>query len=299
MDNVLGRGWEADQKNGWKDATWEIMRGENWDRLIEIMENTVNMYKLLNDADYIIANSTTNNDVNRLSADTEATEFEESSADRESVSNASDSLSCTIDRKLLPSEDMEPYNDLDPLPLYDDESGPLSVCSAISSYKEENTRPTDKRQNVIVFLPADMECSIQDKEVEKALRYLGCEKHSILNTEMVRDRGEDCNGKIVLRVQMNTVKQASKALANAYKLKNYPVTGIYIAKDMTYHQRIKMRELVRTLRSKIELLPEYRWKIVDWEVVNVGRFKKQEQEYMLDLMDSVSGSLVISSCGSL
>ena len=55
MDNVLGRGWEADQKNGWKDATWEIMRGENWDRLIEIMENTVNMYKLLNDADYIIS----------------------------------------------------------------------------------------------------------------------------------------------------------------------------------------------------------------------------------------------------
>ena len=172
-----------------------------------------------------------------------------------------------------------------------DESGSSSI-----SYKEENTRPTDKRQNVIVFLPADMDCSIQDKEIEKALAYLGCDKDSIMNTEMIRDRGEDCNEKIVLKVQMDTVKQASKALANAYKLKNYPLPGIYIAKDMTYHQRLKMRELVRILRFKIEMLPKYRWKIVDWEVVNVGRFKKKEQDSKFDLMDSAS---LVSSSGSL
>ena len=99
--------------------------------------------------------------------------------------------------------------------------------------------------------------------------------------------------------KMNTVKQASKALANAYKLKNYPVSGIYIAKDMTYHQRLKMRELVKTLRYRIEMLPKYRWKIVDWEVVNVGRFKKQEQDFKHDLMNSYSGSLDSISSGPL
>jgi hypothetical protein len=262
--------------------------------LIELMENTVKMYKLLNDADDIFAKSTTNDSVkqtavDRLSADMMATDCEESLADIESVSNVSESLSCILDCNLLPSEDME---------LDDDESGPLSMLST-ASYKEENMRPTDKRQNVIVFLPADMDCSIQDEAIEKAFAYLGCEQFSILNTEMVRDRGEDCNGKIVIRVQMNTVKQASKALANAYKLKNYPVPGIYIAKDMTYHQRLKMRELVKTLRYRIEMLPKYRWKIVDWEVVNVGRFKKQEHESKLDLMESYSGSLASISSGPL
>ena len=52
-------------------------------------------------------------------------------------------------------------------------------------------------------------------------------------------------------------------------------------------------------RRGLLVLPKYRWKNVDWEVVNVGRFKKQEQECKLDLMDSSSGSLVSSAGGSL
>ena len=106
------------------------------------------------------------------------------------------------------------------------------------------------------------------------------------------DRGDDYNGKkSVLRVQMDTVKQASIALANAYKLKNYPLPGVYIAKDMTYHQRVKMRELVKTLRWRIDHQPKYRWKIVDWEVVNVGYFKQvQESESKPDTMNRISGS---------
>ena len=97
---------------------------------------------------------------------------------------------------------------------------------------------------------------------------------------MVRDKAEDCNiyDKIVLRVRMDSVKQVTKALANAYKLKRYP--NIYIARDMTFHQRSKLRDLVMKLRLNISLQPEYRWKIVDWEVVKVGLFtpKKSIQE---------------------
>ena len=284
-ENVLGSGWETDQEKGWKDATWEIMRGENWEALVDLMENTVKMFKLLNDADDIFAKLTENESVQQTAVDKEATDCDESLADMESVSSASDSSFRLRMQEILDRKWPDTESD-------DDESG----SSAITSYKEENTRPTDKRQNVIVFLPAEMDCSTQDKEIEKALTYLGCDKDNIVNTEMIRDRGEDYNGKVVLRVQMDTVKQASKALANAYKLKNYPVPGIYIAKDMTYHQRLKMRELVRILRFKIEMLPKYRWKIVDWEVVNVGLFKKNEHESMkLDLIDSSSASLVSSS----
>ena len=165
-----------------------------------------------------------------------------------------------------------------------------SLSSGIAVGKKDRLRSIDKRQNVMVFLPAYMDCCIQETQIEKALSYLGCEKESIMSTEMVRDRGNDSNEKIVLRVQMDTIKQATKALANAYKLKNYPVSGIHIAKDMTYQQRLKMRELVRTLRSKIEMLPEYRWKIVDWEVVNVGLFKKQKKEFEVDIDSNSSES---------
>ena len=52
-----------------------------------------------------------------------------------------------------------------------------------------------------------------------------------------------------------------------------------------------MRELVKTLRWRIDHQPKYRWKIVDWEVVNVGYFKQeQESESKLDTMNRISGS---------
>ena len=142
--------------------------------------------------------------------------------------------------------------------------------------ENKNRTRTDRRRNVMVFLPC-LHSLNNDKEVENVLTYLGCDKASIQDTEIVRDRSEYYDEKIVLRVQMDSVEQASKAFANGYKLKYYDGPKIFIAKDMTYSQRIKLRELVMMLRENIRLEPKYRWKIVDWEVVKVGLFKKRDQ----------------------
>ena len=277
----LGKNWEADQKNGWKEATWTIMHGRNWDALIALMDKTVSMWTMLTEADDLLSNSITKGSVTETATICEKLD---------DMKEAMDDMKVAMDKMCEDKEDAnwkelleraenwkEPSEDSESV---SHASVPLSVSSEIATCKKERLRSIDKRQNVMVFLPANMDCCFQETEIEKALSYLGCEKESIMSTEMVRDRGDDSNEKIVLRVQMDTIKQATKALSNAYKLKNYPVSGIHIAKDMTYQQRLKMRELVGTLRSKIEMLPEYRWKIVDrdWEVVNVGLFKKVETE---------------------
>ena len=294
LNYALGRDWEADQKNGWKDKTWEIIKGKNWDALIQLMDNTVKMFNLITDANDLLAKATTNDSVKE-------------SATTVSICDKLDDIKSAVDRLSANKEAADSEESLANLDSLSDGSNPLSSCCKLWSAvdigsdkdepafgaiapEEEKARPIDKRQNVIVFLPTVLDYT-QDEEIEGMLTYLGCEKDSILTTEMVRDRDDDYNGKSVLRVQMDTVKQASIALANAYKLKNYPLPGVYIAKDMTYHQRVKMRELVKTLRWRIDHQPKYRWKIVDWEVVNVGYFKQvQESESKPDTMNRISGS---------
>ena len=132
----------------------------------------------------------------------------------------------------------------------------------------------------MVFLPAhSVGSSNYRKEVENALAYLGCKKASLLDTEIVRDKSNDSDEKIVLRVHMDSIEQASKAFANAYKLKSYSGPDVFIAKDMSFHHRTKLRHLVHILHMKILSQPEYRWKIVDWEVVKVGQFKRTNRTF--------------------
>ena len=77
-----------------------------------------------------------------------------------------------------------------------DNAAPESVPGRNPFVKKDGVKRKDRRQNVMVFLPAYMDSPRQDKEVENALSYLGCDRGSILDMEMVMDRSDDCNGKI-------------------------------------------------------------------------------------------------------
>ena len=282
MKFLLGRDlWETDKKNGWKNSAECIMRGRNWDAVIGLIENTMKMWEMLTEADDLIAKSIIKGSVTDKEVITKLSEIESKTdilSDRlmpdSTICEKLDDIKLVMDKLCADKESDHRSTSSENAEL--DNAAPESVPGRNPFVKKDGVKRKDRRQNVMVFLPAYMDSPRQDKDVENALSYLGCDRGSILDMEMVMDRSDDCNGKIVLRVQMDTVKQASKALANACQLKNYSVPGIYIAKDMTYYQRIKLRELVKKLRSNIEMLPKYRWKIVDWEVVSVGLFKRKE-----------------------
>ena len=261
ISTILGRNWESD-KTGLVD---EIIRRKQYDTLQGVLETMGKMFALLSKAELMITTPDRNE------------------------SALSDSFIMDVTRKLdqIDLSHMQTREKLDDIKAVLDDNAKLPDKESTTSYSGSMSGETDnmetesvkvkldKRHNVMVFLPGNFVEPTYHKEVENVLTYLGCQKESILDTEIVCDRSDDPNQKIVLRVRMNSVEQASKAHANAYKLKNYSGPNIFIAKDMSFHHRMKLRELVNDLRHKILMLPEYRWKIVDWKVVKTGEFKRR------------------------
>ncbi len=288
MSVILGKDWETDKDNRWTESCYNIIRNEQYDFLTGLLDYTTKMMALLSEAENFIASS-----INEPVKDTEVI------VKLKEIESKTDIL---FDKIMPDSKICEKLENIkqgmDKLCAErDTKNNAPSEKSAEMSIERDGSVPhygvkrSDKRQNVMVFLPTDRDSCDFDEKVEDVLTYLGCDKESIQEIEVVRDKGDDCDDKIVLRVHMDSVKQATKALANAFKLKRYP--GIYIARDMTIHQQIKLRDLVRKLRSKIQLQPKYRWKIVDWEVVNVGlfnpKYQKEELKYSYtEMRDNLS-----------
>ena len=73
---------------------------------------------------------------------------------------------------------------------------------------------------------------------------------------------------------MNSTEAVSSILDNASKLKSYYGPKMYMAQDLNYVERERLRKLVRILREKIDEESENYWKIVDGEVKIVGAMKK-------------------------
>ena len=116
----LGRDWEADQKNGWKDKTWEIIKGKNWDALIQLMDNTVKMFNLITDANDVLAKATTNESVKEST--TTAT-----------ICDKLDDIKSAVDRLSVNKEVADSEGSLTNLDSLSDASNPLSSLS--SCYK--------------------------------------------------------------------------------------------------------------------------------------------------------------------
>ena len=81
--------------------------------------------------------------------------------------------------------------------------------------------------------------------------------------------------KIVLRLRMNSTEAVASILDTASKLKSYYGPKMYMAKDLNYVERQRLRKLVRILREKIDEEPENYWKIVNGEVRIVGIMRKK------------------------
>ena len=134
-------------------------------------------------------------------------------------------------------------------------------------------RKKGRERNVMVFIE-DFCSKSYYEEIEAALTYINCDKGQLKEVEIVRDRVEP-EDKVILRLRMNSTEAVSSILDNASKLKSYYGPKMYMAQDLNYVERQRLRKLVRILREKIDEEPENYWKIVDGEVKIVGVMKKQ------------------------
>ena len=139
---------------------------------------------------------------------------------------------------------------------------------------EHDYRRRCRERNVMVFIE-DYCSNSYYEEVEAALSYLDCEKEQLKEVEIVQDKTEP-EDKIILRLRLNSTEAVSSILDNASKLKSYYGPRMYMAKDLTYVERQRLRKLVRILREKIEEQPENYWKIVDGQVKVVGIMRKKK-----------------------
>ena len=91
----------------------------------------------------------------------------------------------------------------------------------------------------------------------------------VMHDDKTRGHGQ----KIALKLCFENAQQVSKVLANAYRLKHYNRMRVFLAQDLAFAERMKLRNLVKLLRENILNYPTCRWKIVKDQVVNVGVFK--------------------------
>ena len=259
-------------EHGKEELVYTIMKGECYDDLEELIRHTLRMKSLLLKAE-----------------ETFSTNIEEEIEEKEqheevmSTLNCIHSKICTVDNYVNGRlrETMEAVN----MEVKEVRKSTNTIVEGIAEKEQTESEDNpqnllkpmlvkaakDKRYNVMVFLPGGSESSSYSGQIGDMLTYLGCDKEAMVGIEVVRDSG-DVDKKTVLRVQMDSIEQASKILANAHKLKNYE-ENLYIAKDLKFSERIKLRELVSILRQKICEDPSHRWKIIDWQVVKIGLFK--------------------------
>jgi hypothetical protein len=139
--------------------------------------------------------------------------------------------------------------------------------------RKVDSRKKGRERNVMVFIE-DFCSESYYEEIEAALNYLDCDKGQLKEVEIVRDRVEP-EDKIVLRLRMNSTEAVASILDAASKLKSYYGPKMYMAKDLNYVERQRLRKLVRILREKIDKEPENYWKIVNGEVRIVGTMRKK------------------------
>jgi hypothetical protein len=114
--------------------------------------------------------------------------------------------------------------------------------------RKVDSRKKSRERNVMVFIEDFCRKSYYE-EIEAALAYLDCDKGQLKEVEIVRDRVEP-EDKIVLRLRMNSTEAVASILDTASKLKSYYGPKMYMAKDLNYVERQRLRKLVRILRKK-------------------------------------------------
>ena len=275
-------------KHGKDDLVYTIMRGECWDDLEELIRVALQMKSLLLKAETTFSNN--------MEEETKETEQHEEvmgtlEAIRKKICNVDNCVGASLGEtvkeavKLEVTEIRESTNTIVGYIFEKEQTDSRDDLPSLP--KPQKTK--DRRYNVMAFLPGGTDSRSYSRQIGKMLTYIGCDKESMTGIEVVRDN-EDFDKRTVLRVHMDSIEQASKIIANAYKLKRYNDLDIYVAKDLNFRERIKLRELVRILREKICEDPSHRWKIIDWQVVKVGLFKscKKQMEYEINCIDDSS-----------
>ena len=79
----------------------------------------------------------------------------------------------------------------------------------------------------------------------------------------------ESNGKSILRVEFDSPDPVQIAMMNARRLKSFD-KRVYIANDLSYQERARLRVKVQELKVKIEQQPETYWTIKGCRIVSLG-----------------------------
>ena len=79
----------------------------------------------------------------------------------------------------------------------------------------------------------------------------------------------ESNGKSILRVEFDSPDPVQIAMMNARRLRSFD-KRVYIANDLSYQERMRLRVKVQELKVKIEQQPEIYWTIKGCRIVSLG-----------------------------
>ena len=273
--NVEGGGtkWE-DTENSKKDLISDIIHGEWVDGFLYLLKGAAQMKALLHHA-------------KELSLD-----MIESKAEQDAPSI---SIRETKDSRTLKVSE-HPNTSCLVQKVVDDAKHEL-IGHIDTVVRNLDNRRKGRDHNVMVFMELEDQHDLNHinsyhEEIEAAFSYLDCDKEELREVEIVQDaNGNGTDNKSILRVRMDSTEAVSSLLANASNLRSYEGPRLYLAKDLSYVERLRLRKLVKDLREKIDQQPEYYWKIIDGEVRNLGRFKQRayrKQRKSTEISDSES-----------
>ena len=75
---------------------------------------------------------------------------------------------------------------------------------------------------------------------------------------IVRRKSYSPDGKVFLRVVLNSAEHVCQALVQVKSLETYKI-HVYISRDMTFFKRNKIRELVHKMKELIQEQPQNQW----------------------------------------
>ena len=262
--DFLGNNWENDLD----DIQDRIMKGRWWDGLIELLNGSVEMKRLL-----IISRKIVN------TKEEVTSRIEEKLDDLKATTSMGFgklSESQTIEKKVdtLQNTTVTMANELEKLVKMSKQELKEEVTDRIDTAVASISQRKVRDRNLIMFIDNSEDDNEIDygAEIRAVFKYLGVEDE-YQEAHVIQD-GKARNQKIALRIHFDDDRIVSKALAKAHSLKFYR-SKVFLARDMSFFERMKVRNLVKLLREKILCDPTHRWKIINGEIVNVGIFKKQ------------------------
>jgi hypothetical protein len=151
---------------------------------------------------------------------------------------------------------------------YMDQEKSQSQTVQIDSQPTQRWTQARRRQCNLMIFGSFENGSNYSMEVNEVLRHLGVNLRAdeFFITEIKKSSSYE---KSILRVEFNSPDPVQVAMMNARRLKSF-AKQVYIANDLSYQERARLRVKVQELKVKIEQQPEIYWTIKGYRIVSLG-----------------------------